>query len=44
MHLFKVPRLTLYNWLDSWQTQGFAGLYNRPGRGRKQIIKLGQQE
>ena len=33
--IFGVSRKTLYNWFNSWDAQGFVGLYNRPGRGRK---------
>ena len=44
MDMFKVTRLTLYNWFDSWETRGFAGLYNRAGRGRKPTFTLEQQE
>ena len=33
--IFGVSRKTLYNWFKSWDAQGFVGLYNRPGRGRK---------
>lgn len=36
MRIFPVrSRKTLYNWFDEWESRGFAGLYNRPGRGRK---------
>ena len=36
MRIFPVrSRKTLYNWFDAWDARGFAGLYNRPGRGRK---------
>lgn len=36
MRIFPVrSRKTLYNWFDEWELRGFAGLYNRPGRGRK---------
>jgi transposase len=36
MRIFPVrSRKTLYNWFDEWDARGFAGLYNRPGRGRK---------
>jgi transposase len=44
MDIFGVTRLTLYNWFDSWETRGFAGLYNRPGRGRKPTFTPEQQE
>jgi transposase len=35
MDIFSVSRKTLYNWLNNWEAQGVLGLYNRPGRGRK---------
>ena len=35
MEIFSVSRKTLYNWFNNWEAQGVLGLYNRPGRGRK---------
>ena len=35
MDIFHVSRKTLYNWFHNWEAQGVLGLYNRPGRGRK---------
>ncbi|MCU0535341.1 MAG: IS630 family transposase [Hydrococcus sp. Prado102] len=42
MKLFGVSRRTLYNWLTRWEQQGFLGLYNGKGRGRK--AKLSQEQ
>jgi transposase len=44
MDLFKVTRLTLYNWFDEGAARRFSGLYNRPGRGRKRTFTADQQE
>ena len=35
LEVFPVSRKTLYNWFESWDSGSVAGLYNRPGRGRK---------
>lgn len=43
MDLFQVTRLTLYRWFDAWETRGFAGLYDRRGRGRKPTFSAPQQ-
>lgn len=37
---FEVSRITIYSWLDSWDTSGIVGLMNKPGRGRKPILSL----
>lgn len=42
--IFGVSRKTLYNWFNSWEAQGFVGLYNRPGRGRKGTFNSEQIE
>jgi transposase len=42
--IFGVSRKTLYNWFNSWDAQGFVGLYNRPGRGRKGTFNSEQME
>lgn len=42
--IFQVTRKTIYNWVERWDSEGIAGLYNKPGRGRKQIFNLEQQE
>lgn len=33
--IFGKTERTIYTWLDSWETQHFAGLYDEKGRGRK---------
>lgn len=35
MTIFGISRKTLYNWLTRWEKNGFIGLYNEKGRGRK---------
>lgn len=35
---------TVYNWLNQWQQEGLAGLYDRPGRGRKPLLTPDQRE
>ena len=42
MTIFRVSRRTIYNWLKRWESQGFVGLYNQKGRGRK--AKLNQEQ
>jgi transposase len=37
---FEVSRITIYQWLDRWESQGLVGLMNKPGRGRKPILSL----
>ena len=36
--IFKVSRITVYNWLNRWDSDGLPGLYNRKGQGRKPIL------
>ena len=35
MVIFKVSRITIYNWFKAWEENHLAGLYSHPGRGRK---------
>ena len=42
--IFCVSSKTIYNWKNNWLTDGLVGLYNRPGRGRKEIFNTGQKE
>jgi len=37
--IFHVNRLTITNWFDAWKTMGIRGLMNKPGQGRKAILK-----
>lgn len=36
--IFPVSEKTLYNWFNAWNTNGLVGLYDRPGKGRKQKL------
>lgn len=38
MSIFKVSRVTIYNWFDRWEKHGLMGLYNKKGQGRKTIL------
>ena len=38
MAIFKVSRITIYNWFNAWEENHLAGLYNHPGRGRKPLF------
>ena len=44
MKIFGVSRKTIYNWLTKWEEQGFLGLYNQKGRGRKPKLSSWQKE
>ena len=44
VEIFCVSRKTIYNWKNNWLNSGLVGLYNRPGRGRKEIFKTEQKE
>src|SRR5207302_8888525 len=39
-----VDRLTIYHWLNAWETRLFAGLYDREGRGRPPKLTISEQE
>ena len=43
LEIFPVSRKTLYNWFESWDSGSVAGLYNRPGRGRKATFEPEQK-
>ena len=34
----------IYNWFTAWEERSLAGLYDRPGRGRKPIFTAEQRE
>ena len=36
--IFPVSEKTLYNWFNAWNANGLVGLYDRPGKGRKQKL------
>lgn len=42
--IFEVSRNTIYNWLNSWESSSFVGLYNQPGRGRKKTFNINQEQ
>ena len=42
--LFGKTSRTIYTWLDRWEERRFAGLYDAPGRGRKQSLDASQRE
>ncbi len=44
MKIFKVSRNTIYNWFNDWDNYSLVGLYERPGRGRKKLCDINQQE
>ena len=43
MEIFGVSRKTIYNWLSRWEEEGFSGLYNQKGRGRKPLLNKEQK-
>lgn len=44
MEIFGVSRKTIYNWMTAWEDKGLLGLYNQPGRGRKEIFNEQQKQ
>lgn len=44
MKILDVSRETIYNWMNDWEKRRFAGLYDRPGRGRKPTFSPEQQK
>ncbi len=44
MEIFKVSYKTMYNWLNRWEYEGMLGLYNKPGRGRKETFNSAQSD
>jgi transposase len=44
MKIFKVSYKTIYNWFERWESESIVGLYNKPGRGRKQKFNQEQKE
>jgi transposase len=43
MTIFKVTRITIYNWFSAWENYHLVGLYSRSGRGRKPLFTPEQQ-
>ena len=44
MQILGVSRKTIHNWFVAWETRKLVGLYDRPGRGRKQTFTPEQKE
>lgn len=42
--IFQVSRLTIYNWLNAWESRCLCGLYNKKGQGCKPKLSKEQQE
>ena len=42
MAIFSVDRITIYHWFDAWESQHFAGLYDKKRCGRP--LKLTEEE
>jgi transposase len=42
--IFKVDRITIYNWFNEWESRHFAGLYDRKGKGRHPLFSHDQKE
>ena len=42
-HIFDVDRLTIYHWLNAWETRHFAGLYDHKGSGRHPKLTIEEQ-
>lgn len=42
--IFQVSRLTIYNWLNAWESRFLTGLYDKKGRGRKPKLTQEQKE
>jgi transposase len=43
-HIFKVDRITIYSWFNSWESLHFSSLYAKKGRGRPSILNSEQKE
>jgi transposase len=43
MAIFSVDRITIYNWFDAWESQHFAGLYDRKRCGRPPKLTAEEQ-
>lgn len=44
MSIFQVSRNTIYNWFNAWESSKFSGLYNSPGRGKKKLFTVEQEQ
>ena len=43
-HIFKVDRITIYNWFNDWESRQFSGLYDRKRTGRHPVLNDDQKE
>jgi transposase len=41
--LFKVKALSIYKWLNRYESKGMDGLQNQKGKGRKPLLKIENQ-
>lgn len=44
IEIFKVTRVTIYNWMNDWEDNRLLGLYNQKGRGRKLAFNEEQKQ
>jgi len=42
--IFHVDRITIYHWLNAWESRCLCGLYDKPGRGRPPKLNIDQKE
>jgi transposase len=42
--IFQVNRVTIYNWLNAWESRCLPGLYDKKGRGRPPLLAPEQKE
>ena len=42
--IFHVDRITIYHWLNAWESRCLCGLYEKPGRGRPPKLNTDQKE
>lgn len=42
--IFGVGLLSIYRWMDKWESGGIDALADKEGRGRKPILKLDKQD
>lgn len=44
MKIFNVTQVTIYHWMEAWETQHFVGLYDRKGKGCKSQLTPTQKK
>ena len=37
--IFRVSEISIYSWIKRWEVGGIVGLRDKPGRGRKPILR-----